>query len=130
MDLLTEGTAISEHGDALFARGCYEEAKAEYECALRIFSQLRQTDERGGAIGMTMELNNIGMCLIKLHRQDEALQAFLDAMDHCRPHWRDTPDALASLLASPTLSAAAHLADRGDLHRASELAIEAVHLCR
>src|SRR5260370_34584007 len=70
------------------------------------------------------------MCLIKLRRHDEALQAFLDAMYRCRPHWRDTPDALASLLASPTLSAAAHLADRGDLHRASELAIEAVHLCR
>src|SRR5260370_42484831 len=70
------------------------------------------------------------MCLIKLRRHDEALQAFLDAMYRCRPHWRDTPDALASLLASPTLSAAAHLAARGDLHRASELAIEPVHLCR
>jgi hypothetical protein len=28
MDLLTECTAISEHGDALFARGCYEGAAA------------------------------------------------------------------------------------------------------
>lgn len=114
---------MSHEGAELFAAGRYEEALSAFQRAVAEHGD--GADERD----LAADLNNVGMCLGKLRRFEEAVSPFRDATDIWARQWRDD-ESLAPFYAAAMASLAGALTEVRRFEEAFEVTSVVVFLRR
>lgn len=120
---------MTARAEQLFESGRYDDALAEFEQSAAGYRQQVGRDPYRFDLLLAGELNNVGMCLGKLRRYEQALTVFEEAAAIWERYWQTDKD-LSPFYAATLASLASVLAELGRYRQAVEITERLVPLRR